>query len=386
MANVNQIYLIVNDAAKEAMGLQAISVKNTAGLVSLGEQVLSSTENTDKFYQALVDRIGRTVIAVRTYAGKKRSVKRDEMDWGIWYQKISYKKVSATSNTDWDKTSTLSKYDITPQTEAVQNLFSKVGTFRFIDSVPQQKLYTAFTNAEAMGAFISGIYTNMDNCIAKYEEDNDNLAVATNIAIVISDGKASQKRNLLAEYNTAHAGATLTTTNCLESLDFLKYASEQIGQTQKYMEDLGVAFNASSDIPRHTPVEKCVVEVLSTFAKKSAFYLQSDTFHKELVELPRYEEVSYWQGCGTDFSFGEVSKVSIQNGTLNITVGGILAFVHDVDSCASVIRKQRAFSTYDEINDRLVFGKNFDHGYAVDKTENAVVFYIADVEQSGGEG
>ena len=382
MANVTQIYSIVNAAAQEAMGMAAITAKNTASLVSLGEQVLSSTDNTDKFYQALVDRIGRTVIAARTYAGKKRSVKRDEMDWGIWYQKISYKKVSAAANTDWDKTSTLSKYDITPQTEAVQNLFSKVGTFRFIDAVPQQKLFTAFVNAEAMGAFISGIYTNMDNCIAKYEEDNDNLAVATNIAVVLSVGKAAQKRNLLAEYNTAHPGATLTENNCLESLDFLKYASEQIGQTQKYMEDLGVAFNTSSDIPRHTPQDKCVVEVLSTFAKKSAFYLQSDTFHKELVELPRYEEVSYWQGCGTDFSFGNVSKVYVQNGSIDVLMGGIIAFVHDVDSCASVIRKQRAFSTYDEINDRLVFGKNFDYGYAVDKTENAVVFYIADTQQT----
>ena len=378
MANVNQIYSMVNSAAQEAMGMAAITAKDTASLVSLGEQVLSSTDNTDKFYQALVDRIGRTVIAARTYAGKKRSVKRDEMDWGIWYQKISYKKVSATTNTDWDKTSTLSKYDITPQTEAVQNLFSKVGTFRFIDAVPQTKLFTAFVNAEAMGAFISGIYTNMDNCIAKYEEDNDNLAVATNIAIVLSDGKAAQKRNLLAEYNTLHPGATVTAAGCLENLDFLKYFSEQVGQTQKYMEDLGVAFNASTDIPRHTPKDKCVVEVLSTVAKKAAFYLQSDTFHKELVELPKYEEVSYWQGSGQDFSFDEVSKISIQNCTLNITAGGILAFVHDVDSCASVIRKQRAFSTYDEINDRLVFGKNFDHGYAVDKTENAVVFYIAD--------
>lgn len=380
MANVTQIYSMVNAAAQEAMGLAAVSVKDTAGLVSLGEQVLSSTENTDKFYQALVDRIGRTVIAVRTYTGKKRSVKRDEMDWGIWYQKISYKKINAQANTDWDKTSTLSKYDITPQTEAVQNLFSKVGTFRFADAVPQQKLYTAFTNAEAMGAFISGIYTNMDNMIAKYEEDNDNLAVATNIAVVLSAGKASQKRNLLAEYNTAHAGATLTVDNCLESLDFLKFAAEQIGQTQKYMEDLGVAFNCSSDIPRHTNEENCVVEVLSTFAKKSAFYLQSDTFHKELVELPRYEEVSYWQGSGTGYGFADVSKVSVQNGTLNLTAGGILAFVHDKDSCASVIRKKRAFSTYDEINDRLVFGKNFDYAYAVDKTENAVVFYIAATE------
>ncbi len=378
MANVNQIFQLVNNAASEAMGMAAITVKDTSTLVSLGDQVLSSQTNTDKFYQALVDRIGRTVIAIRQYKAKKRSVKRDEMDWGIWYQKISYKKISAQANTDWDKNSTLSKYDITPQTEAVQKLYSKVGTFRFADSVPQTKLFTAFTNAEAMGAFISGIYTNMDNMIEKYDENNDNLAVATNIAVVMLNGKATQKRNLLTEYNTEHPDATLTADNWKENLDFLKFASEQIGQTRKYMEDLSVAFNCSEDIPRNTDEENCVVEVLSTFAKKSAFYLQSDTFHKELVELPRYEEVSYWQAPGEGYAFGDVSSINVKiDAEHTVTADGIIAFLHDRDSVASVIKKKRAFASYDEINDRMVFGKNFDYGYAVDDSENAVVFYVA---------
>ena len=90
MANVNQIYLLVNDSAKEAIGGTAITAKDTGTLVSLGNQVLSSTQNKDAFYKALTDRIGRTVIAVRAYAPKARAVKRDEMDWGIIYQKISF--------------------------------------------------------------------------------------------------------------------------------------------------------------------------------------------------------------------------------------------------------------------------------------------------------
>ena len=42
MATVNQIYGMVNDCAKESMGAQAITVKDTATLVSLGNMVLSS--------------------------------------------------------------------------------------------------------------------------------------------------------------------------------------------------------------------------------------------------------------------------------------------------------------------------------------------------------
>ena len=92
MASANQIYLMVNDAAAEAIGEQAITAKDTASLVSLGGQVLSSTENKDAFYKALCDRIGRTAIAIREYEAKTRAVKRDDMEWGIFYQKISFKK------------------------------------------------------------------------------------------------------------------------------------------------------------------------------------------------------------------------------------------------------------------------------------------------------
>ena len=47
MATVAQIYQLVNDAAKEALGSKAIAVKDTTSLASLGDQVLSSDENRD---------------------------------------------------------------------------------------------------------------------------------------------------------------------------------------------------------------------------------------------------------------------------------------------------------------------------------------------------
>ena len=38
MATVNQIYSLVNDSAKEAIGSSAITAKDTGTLVSLGNQ------------------------------------------------------------------------------------------------------------------------------------------------------------------------------------------------------------------------------------------------------------------------------------------------------------------------------------------------------------
>lgn len=378
MATVNQIYALVNDAAAEAFGSKAIAVKDTGTLVSLGDVVLSSDTNKEQFYKALTDRIGRTVIAVRDYMPKTRAVKRDEMDWGVIYQKISYKARQAVENPSWKTDAQSNPFDVEIQTEAVQKLFSVIGTYSYEDSIPDYQLFTAFTNAQAMGAYISGIYTNMRNSLAIAEENLANLAISTNIAGVIAKGKATQKRNLLSEYNGL-TGATLTVESCLRNIDFLKYATREIKTVIDNMTQMSVLYN-SEDIPRHTPNDKAVVEVLGLFASATDTYLQADTYHNDMVKLPNYEKVVYWQGAGTSFAFSDVSKINITNANIQelpVEQGGILAFVHDIDSAASIIYRRRSHSIYNPRAERYNIFEKADEGFAVDLSENAVVFYIA---------
>lgn len=381
MANVNQIYSIVNDSAAEALGKSAITAKDTGTLVSLGNQVFSSDTNKEQFYKALTNRIGKTVIAVREYAAKTRAVKRDELEWGAIYQKISYKWKNATANASWETETQANPFDVEIGTEAVQKLFSMIGTYSYEDSIPDYQLFTAFTSAAAMGAYISGIYTNMKNALEVADENLANLAVATNIAGVIKKGKATQKRNLLAEYKTVSGDATITVANALTNPNFIKYATREIKTVIDNMTQMSTLYNAEVDIPRHTPSDKAVVEILGLFASASDTYLQADTYHKELVALPNYEKVVYWQASGTGFAFEDVSKINITNANIDtkaVVQGGILAFVHDIDSCASIIYRRRSHSIYNPRAERYNIFEKADKGYAVDLSENAVVFYIAE--------
>lgn len=381
MANVNQIYSIVNDSASEALGKSAITAKDTGTLVSLGDQVFSSDTNKEQFYKALTNRIGRTVIAVREYAAKTRAVKRDELEWGAIYQKISYKWKDATANASWETETQANPFDVEIGTEAVQKLFSVIGTYSYEDSIPDYQLFTAFTSASAMGAYISGIYTNMKNALEVADENLANLAVSTNIAGVLKKGKATQKRNLLAEYKTVSGDATITVANALTNANFIKYATREIKTVIDNMTQMSTLYNAEADIPRHTPSDKAVVEILGLFASASDTYLQADTYHKELVALPNYEKVVYWQGSGTGFDFEDVSKINITNSNIGVGAveqGGILAFVHDVDSVASIIYRRRSHSIYNPRAERFNIFEKADKGFAVDLSENAVVFYIAE--------
>lgn len=387
MAKVNQIYQLVNDAATAAIGSEAFTkVVDTSTLVSLGDTVLSSTANVDAFYKALTDRIGKTVIAGRVWKIKNRSVKRDEMDWGCIYQKISIKKHNAVANPSWDNSAQASPYDIEIQSELVQKLFTVTGTFSFEDSIPQYQLYSAFTNANAMDAVISLIYLNMDNELTLADADLANLAVNTNIAGVLLNGRTSQVRHLLTEYKTLKGGLLgdeTTAETVLSDAEFLKYASREINTVVTNMSTPSTVYN-SDGIVRETSDENMVVEILGQFASATASYLESDTYHNELVALPRYEKVAYWQAPGESFAFGDVSSIKVSN--VSLAIGKqtktevdqkyIVGFVHDIDSCASIITRRRDYSKFNERSERMNIMMKADTGYAVDLSENAVVFVL----------
>lgn len=389
MAEVTQIYSMVNSAGQEALGAEAIAVKDTSTLVAFGNQVLSSATNKEKFYNALVDRIARTVVAVREYKAKKRRVRKDELEWGLAIQKISFKDREAVANPTWDATTQADPFDVEIQTEAVQSLFYAMTTFSYEDSIPDTQLSTAFLNGSAMGAFIAGIYTNMNNFMEISMENMDNLAVATNIASVIKNGHGAQKRNPLTEYNAKYS-KSLTVATCFADTDFLKYTTREISTVIGNVQKPSHVYNNTDNITRHTPKDKLVVEVLGQFASACNTYLQADTFHNELVALPAYEEVAYWQAPGTNgFNFTDVSKIDIKNTNIDdnaVEQGGIIAFIHDEDSCASIITRRRSASIYNPRAERYNIFEKADAGYMCDPSENAVVFYIADESEDESLG
>ena len=380
MATVTQIYGLVNDAAKEALGSQAITVKNTTSLASLGDVVLSSETNIDLFYKKLADRIGRTVVVNRPYETKERRVLKDDIAWGIALQKISFAMKEASANPAWTEGSQASPYDIEPQTEVIQKLFSTMVSYDFSDSIPSYQMFTAFTSGAAMGAFAAGIYTNQATALAVAEENLANLAVATNMAVCLKSTNTAQKRNLLAEYEVA-SGKTLLAANALMDADFLRYATREMMDITEFMSKMSTNFNDKSR-PVFTDTSKMVVEVLTSFASAQSTHLQAYGFHRDLLALPAYEKVSYWQSPGTDSSFTNRSTIKIDHDKIGdgspVEQGGIIAFIHDEDSCGSIITRHRQGSLYNGYAERMNFWDHADKGFYVDSSENAVVFYIAD--------
>lgn len=394
MATANQIYAIVNSVATQGLGSTAVTVTDTGSLVSLGEQVFSSDLNVDAFYNALTDRIGRTIVAIREYKAKMRGNMRDSMDWGIIMQKISFKRSTAVENPTWVGDTQASPFDVESTIEVKQKLFSKLATWSHEEKIPDWQMRTAFLSAEKMNAFISGIMMSMQNSMEQELERVSALATNTNIAGCLLSDNDNMKRDLLFEFNYKHgyvnaqnqtvSGQTpLTIDTALENVDFLKYASKQINDTMHNISTMSRIFNAEN-MERFTDSDHVVLEVLNQFASATNVYLQSDTFHNELTKLPNYEVVTYWQGSGESFDIADTSKIAIKNielATGTNTTGevertGIIAFLHDRESCGSTMYDRRMRSIYNPRSEVNIYMEKATTGYAVDMSENAIVFYM----------
>lgn len=383
---VSQISTIVNDAVKDALGSSnTLEELDSTDIVALGKAI-SQYDAYEGFFKALANRIVKTVYFVRTYRGTSRSILRDEHEYGAFIQKVYYDLPEDVDNPTWDIPNSdgdyhqASPYDVEGTVAVAALTFGGKGTWSIEILRPIEQIKSAFTSLSAMSAFIDGIYTTVQNRYKLDEERLTALACNTAMADALNSTKSAQKRNLLAEYNTKHPTATLTVAQCLESADFLKYASKEISMVISNMRNMSRVYNKEG-YATFTDSENLVVEVLNHYSKAADVYLQADTFHNDMVKLPNYETVSFWQGSGTNFDFEHCSKINIKHSAINegeaTEQGGIICFVHDTENVAATFGNKRSWELVNPRSEVVIHGEKAEKGFAVDGHANAVVFYVA---------
>ena len=395
MALITQIKNIVNDAVEDALGKNStLSDLDSTDIVSLGKAI-SNYDAYEKFFGALANRIAKTVYFIRVYSANDRSILRDEHEYGAFIQKVYYTMPDAVDNPVYNVASeSLGVYSYTQHspygittTVAVQSLiYGGQGTWSIEIMRPVEAIKTAFLSEADMMSFIDGIYIAIENSFALEQERMVSLAANTAMAHAINAGLA---RNLLSEYNTANPTATLTVEQALASADFLRFASKEIKDTIEHMGTMSTLFN-SQGYATFTSKDNLVVEMLSQFENALDTYLMSDTFHNEMLALPKHERVPYWQGSGSAFAFDDTSSidvihddfiVAVTNPTGEIKQSGIICFLHDVENVAAYFGNRRSWEVYNERDDVVNHGEQARKGFAVDTYANSYVFYIEEESQ-----
>lgn len=383
--NVKQIYSLVNDITSEITGKTDLLKEDLTNTVDVGKE-LFSVSDVDNYVKSLVNRVGKTIFTNRKYSGKIPSVVMDSWEFGSILQKISADLPNATENESWELVNGQS-YDpnvFYKPTVSAKFYNSKI-TFEVPLSFTEKQVKESFNSASELNAFISMLYNTVEKSMTVKTDSLVMRTINNMIAQTYNTDKAGVRAvNLLAGYNTIKGGTPLTAGKALTDTDFLKYASMQVALYADRLGTMSTLFNAGGK-ERFTPRDMLHIVLLSDFAQSTKTYLESNTFNKELVELPKYETVPYWQGSGTSFEFSNVSKINVTisdktatGGKKDVEISGILGVMFDRDALGVANLDRRVTTNY---NPKAEFFSNwykFDAGYFNDLNENFVFFYIAD--------
>lgn len=385
MATVNQVYSMLNTVQAMAYGSSAVSVVNTATLVSLGDFVLSSNSNKDKFVNVLFDRIGITLVDTRLYNAKEGNVIRRDLDFGVAMQKIHVEPVEAKENPEW----LIGNNDFVPEYAPVlkptvsQKIFSDMVTYECGVTVPDNMLRTAFVNEVKMAAFIVAIMNALENGIELAKERAIDLTRATMIAYCLKNaGKNSV--NLLTEYNNTlpESATPLTADEYYSTEKAMVNGCMNMALTSDRLTRMNKLFN-NDGYARHTPKEYQKFDVLNTFDYAVKYGVRPFVYNEEFVKIPNFNTVPYWMGCGTSYAESDISKVYIQKGSgagvetvANQT--GVVGVLYDEEACGvNIFGEESAFDRNDHAHYTTHY-RQMTAQYFVDMSEQCVVFYIAD--------
>lgn len=386
---ITQIYELMNTTVQEVLGTEAVVNEDLSNIVDVGKEIVS-TENVDNYVKKLVNHIGKVVFANRAYAGSAPKVLMDSWEFGSILEKVTAEIPEATENDSWNLVDG-QEYspDIFYQPKVSAQFYNSKVTFEIPLSFTELQVKESFSNQNQLNGFLSMLYNSVDkamtvkldslimktinNMIAETLEAD--LYNKTDKALKLDTGSIKAV-NLLANYNKA-TGQTLTKDKALTDSDFIRYASFTLNIYKDRLTKLSTLFNVGGK-ERFTTGDYLHVILLSNFASATDIYLNSDVTHNELVKLPNYETIPYWQGSGKEYSFDDISSINVKtNSGKTINANGILGIMFDREALGVANLDKRVTTNY---NPKAEFYTNFyklDAGFYNDLNENFVVFYIA---------
>ena len=382
---ITQVYEIVNDAQKQVLGTESLMQEDLSNVVSIGESI-ANMNLYDKFVGALVNRIAKNIFSIRAYSGRAPKVLMDSWEFGSIVQKVHGKLPDAQENESYELTdNAVYEQDTFYKPQVSVKLWNHKTTFEIPMSIAEEQLKQSFLGASEMARFIEMLFQMVENSLTLKFDALIMRTINNFIGATIYDNAVGTRVvKLLTEYNTIHGltGANaLTATKAYYDKEFLRYVAFRMKQVATRLSNYSTLFNIGGT-EKHTPRDYLRIVLLDYIDSGVSVFLQSDTFHEELVKLPQADVVSCWQGTGTDFAVGNTSKINVQildkSGTKrSVEQANIAGVMFDYEALGVTAYNKRVRS---HVNDKAEFYNYWykeDAGYFNDYNENFVVFLVA---------
>ena len=384
---VKQIYEILNTITSEVLGKSDLVQEDLSNIVDVGKEIINA-EKVDSYVNKLVYHIGKVEFNNQKYKGKAPSVLMDKWEYGSILQRVDSELPEAFVNSTWNLVNGQS-YDpnIFYQPEVSSKFFDNKVTFEVPISFAEKQVKGSFSNATQMNGFLSMITTSVENSLTIKLDELIMRTINNYIGNVILKNNPNTSINLLKEFNTKFS-EDLTADEALTNANFLRFANFIINTYIDRITRISTLFNIGEK-ERFTNSEDANLILLTDFVHSSNVFLQADVRHNEYTGLKNFDSVPYWQGCGKNYTFNDISSINVivndGTGTQQVTQAGIIGVLFDKKALGVANLDRRVTTNY---NPKAEFYTNFykvDCGYFNDFNQNFIVFYIDEYEDTDEE-
>ena len=386
---VSQIYAILNDVMLEVTGQNVadegepaayILQEDLSNIVDMGKLVYDNTYWKDNYVKSLINRIGREVFVDRVYEGYAPSVLRDAWEYGSIMSKTRCKIFDAKANPSWNLTAgqTVNQFEFNPP-DVTQKFYNSKTAWQIDCSFTDVQLRESFTSAAAMNRFISMIENRIQTSMTIYIDSLIMRTINNFIAekLYANNGVV----NVLAEFNATQE-SSITAADAVSNKEFYRYLAYRTDLDIERFRAPSANFNIDSDANvTFTPREYAHFVLLSNFATGMKVYLQSDTYHDNLVTLGSFETVPFWQAQGDAYQLATTSRIDVKlasDNTHTIDRNYIIGILFDRDALGVLNDNRRVTTSY---NANGEYWNNFykvDTSYFNDLAENAIIYVLGD--------
>lgn len=403
---VKQIYQILNDVMGEVTGLpikstatpsvgtnelgvpvdadgneirEYIVAEDLSNIVDIGTDIFDNNWK-DNYVKALINRIGRSVFVDRTYTGYAPDILMDNWEYGSVMAKTRCKIFDAKANPSWSlqKGQTVNQFEFTPP-DVTQKFYNDKVAWQIDCSFTDAQIRESMSSATELNRFYSMIENRINTSKTIYLDSLKMRTINNFIAEKIHSNNGVI--DLLAGYNSAY-GESLTAAAALTDKDFLRYAAAEIKNYIDFFRAPSAAFNIPADDDGNvtfTPREFAKLVLISRFANGMQVYLQSDTYHEELVKLETFETVPFWQSEGNGFDLPTTTRIDVKlasDSTVEVNRNYIIGVLFDRDALGVLNDNQRTTTAYNANGEYWTNFYKVDTHYFNDLAENGLVFVI----------
>lgn len=383
-----QIQALVNSAYNQAVGSE-----NSANMLNISDFCERGTAEIgadlrEKFFGKLLGVITKNWYVDSSYRSNYKDVFFEDSEmFGAITQMISVECPKAKESSAWKDFATgqtIGTYEIfLPVVDT--NLYVKSSSWAIPITIGEEQLRTAFRNQTELSQFVSFVWLSVDNAIVQHLEDMNNLNrngfIATKLNAQSQNVPGIHVVDIVKDYCIAKGLTSMTVEQFLSDKDALLFAPEQIGLYIGYMQKQTNLFNTKSKT-HFVPEDRLVVQILDYFEKRLNTVALSNTFHKELVDLPLHTTVPAWQSMA-DLSFDGVSSINVtitgeDGNPIAVKRSGIIGLIADKWCIVHTTRGQRVASQRFDIENLTHYEHQFRDSYMINTGLNAVVLVLND--------